>query len=234
MQQLSITGKTSSVPGEFRAGFRAMLALWSAAIPAALAYVAAASSAGIHPFETMLLSLLMYSGPGQIAAISMLAAGASAGAVLLAVLALHIHYLLLGLTLGRRAHFAGLQRLLAAMLLTDGVSIVSNAREQLTVRFYLGAGCSMYLAWNLATLLALLAGRLLLPLITPLADMILPLVLATLLSVVVRTHIEWLAAGSAGLIALLLMPQLSGGLNMLAATLLACMITAFFHKEQML
>lgn len=220
------------VPGEFRQGFRAMLPLWSAAIPAALAYVAAAASAGLPAFETMLLSLLVYSGPGQIAAVGMLAAGASTTAVIVAVLALHIHYLLLGLTIGRRVRFRGVRRLLAAMLLTDGVSIVSNARENLTARFYLGAGCSMYLAWNIATLLALLAGKLLLPLLSPVTDLIVPLVLVTLLGLIVRERVELLAASSAALAALVLVPMLPSGLGLLAAALCACLLMAFWHKEE--
>src|SRR5262245_37632361 len=143
---------------QVRSGFVAMLPLWAGAIPVGIAYGVAARGAGLGPAETQLMSLTVFSAAAQVSAVSLMATGAPAPGLVGTAMGLDVQMLLLGLAVGRQLRPSWRERLLTAWLLTDGAFGVSAARGRLRLPVLLGAGASMYLAWNLGSAVGAAAG----------------------------------------------------------------------------
>lgn len=214
---------------EWQAGFTAMLGLWPAALPGALAYVLSAQQAGLDAPATLLLSLLAFSGSAQIGAVGLLALGAPLPIIVLTMAALHLHYLMLGLTLGRRLPLRGWRRITAALLLTEAAFALSAARRRPSFGFLVGAEASMYLAWCGGTLLAVLLGGYL-PADLFDGDLVVPLIFATLLVPLLRGRADVIAALTAGGAALVLGPLLPGGLGIVGAGVAGCLAAALLSR----
>lgn len=172
----------------FRQGFKAMLPFWLSAGPVALAYVLAARNAGLSDFQIQLMSLTVYSAAAQIAMVQLLASGASALTICATALVINIHQIVYGFSLTRHLRFTRLEKALAAFALTDATyGITIAAKEHRSVQFLFGAECSIYMAWNILTAVALLAGQILaafkgLPL-----DFLVPLTFFVLLMGIIET-----------------------------------------------
>jgi predicted branched-subunit amino acid permease len=175
----------------FRQGFKAMLPFWLSAGPVALAYVLAARNAGLSDFQIQLMSLTVYSSAAQIAMVQLLASGASSLTIFATALMINVHQIAYGFSLTRHLRFTRLEKALAAFALTDatyGITIAS--KENRSVQFLFGAECSIYMAWNILTAAALLAGQILaafkgLPL-----DFLVPLTFSVLLIGIIETRTD--------------------------------------------
>src|SRR5262249_46719952 len=143
----------------FLRGFAALLPLWAGAIPTGIAFAVAARGAGLAPAETQLMSLVVFSAAAQVSATSLLGAGAPAVVLVAAALALNVQLLLLGLAIGRQTRPTWPARLLAAYFLTDGAYGVAVAGGELTLPGLVGAGASMFVAWNAGTAIGVAAGQ---------------------------------------------------------------------------
>jgi predicted branched-subunit amino acid permease len=185
----SVVGKLSAPA--FRQGFKAMLPFWLSAGPVALAYVLAARNAGLSDFQIQLMSLTVYSSAAQIAMVQLLAGGASALTIFATAVVINVHQIVYGFSLTRHLTFTRLEKALAAFALTDATyGITIAAKENRSVQFLFGAECSIYMAWNMLTCAALLAGQILaafkgLPL-----DFLVPLTFFVLLIGLVETPID--------------------------------------------
>ncbi|MCI0710369.1 MAG: AzlC family ABC transporter permease [Chloroflexi bacterium] len=176
-------------------GFTAMLPLWMAAAPTALAYSLAARQAGISEVEIQLMSMMIYSAPTQIAFTQLWSANTPMLSIVLMVLILNIHLMVYGLSLSRRISFSPVEKAVAAFSLTDAVySITLATQKGNNFGFLLGAEASMFLAWNLFTFVALLSlpvnnGVAALP-----VDFIGPLIFFVLLMSILRTNMDVIVA----------------------------------------
>ena len=144
----------------FLRGFLLILPLWAGAIPAGLAYGVAASQVGLSPFDTQLMSLIVFSAAGQISAVALMGEGSSAWLVFSTMLVLNVQLLLIGVTIRRQEHPSRTEALLAGPFITDAGFALSAATGNLRMPVLLGAGVSMYMGWNIGTALGLLAGAL--------------------------------------------------------------------------
>jgi predicted branched-subunit amino acid permease len=139
----------------FRQGFRAVIPLWLAAAPVALAFSIAAWDAGLNPWEMQLMSLTIYSASAQIAMAQFLSTGTPTVTILATTVAVNLHFLLYGLSLTKHIKLSRLERVIAAYVLTDATyAITIAAGTSSSFSFLFGAGVSMFLAWNLLTALA--------------------------------------------------------------------------------
>jgi predicted branched-subunit amino acid permease len=172
----------------FRQGFKAVLPWWLSAGPVALAYVLAAQSAGLSDFQIQLMSLTVYSAAAQIATVQLLVSGPSALTIFATALVMNVHHIIYGFSLTKQLRFTRLEKALAAFALTDATyGLTIAAKENRSIQFLFGAECSMYVAWNLLTAAALLAGQILdafkdLPL-----DFLVPLTFFVLLIGIIET-----------------------------------------------
>jgi len=142
----------------FTRGFIGLMPLWAGAIPVGIAYGLAARDAGLSIVETQLMSLLVFSAAAQVSAVSLLDTGAPTIVLLATALLLNVQLLLLGLAAGREAPPRWPGRLLGAGFLTEGAYGVAVGSGRLTLPGLIGAGASMYVAWNLGTALGVSVG----------------------------------------------------------------------------
>src|SRR5688500_3121449 len=98
----------------FQQGFKAVLPLWLATAPFALAYVMAAQKAGLTSLETQLMSLTVYSAAAQIATMQFLSGGGSIIAMLVSAVLINLHQVLYGISLSRHLNLSRVQKVLGA------------------------------------------------------------------------------------------------------------------------
>jgi predicted branched-subunit amino acid permease len=201
-------------------GFLALTPLWIGAVPTGLAYGLAAREAGLTLSETQLMSLAVFSASAQISAVSLIDERAPVVMLALTATALNAHLLLLGLTIGRTTRASRRLRLAAAFFLTDGAYGVALSAGRVTLPSLLGAGISMFVAWNIGTAIGATAGGAL-PNPRGLGiDVIAPLMFLVVLVPLVRTRAAVQAAVVAGVSALCLARVAPAGTAVVGAGLL--------------
>jgi predicted branched-subunit amino acid permease len=218
---------------QFLCGFAAMAPLWAGAIPVGIVYGAGARAAGLGAVQTQLMSVLVFSAAAQLSAVSLFAVGAPAAVVVGSAVALNAQLVLLGVGVGRQARLAWPHRLLVAAFLTDGAYGVTAGRGRLRVPELVGAGVSMFVAWNTGTALGALAldaaaGASAPRLLAVGLDMVVPLTFLAVLVPLLRTPEARLAAAASGAAALLLAGRAPGGSAVLIAGVAGCAVGAWW------
>jgi predicted branched-subunit amino acid permease len=220
-----------SSKAQFVRGFGGMLPLWAGAIPAGMAYGVVARSVGLGPGETQLMSLVVFSAAAQVGAASLLGTGTSLPVLVGTAMALNAQLLLLSLTVGRQLRLTLGQRLFTAWFLTDGAYGVAVGQGPLRLPILLGAGVSMYVAWNAGTALGAAVG-LAIPDPRRLGiDLVAPLCFLAVLVPLVRTRATLLVALAAGASAVLLAQLVPSGVAVLGAGLIGSAVGAWWARQ---
>jgi 4-azaleucine resistance transporter AzlC len=119
-----------------------------------------AVSAGATVAQACVMSLLVFTGASQLSAVSVIAAGGSTASALSSATLLAARNGVYGLTMARHLRGPLWQRLVAAQLVIDESTAMgtaqSTARSKATA-FWV-TGLSIYLFWNLGTLVGAIAG----------------------------------------------------------------------------
>jgi predicted branched-subunit amino acid permease len=190
----------------------------------------AARGAGLGLGETLLMSLTVFSAAAQMSAISLLSQGTPGVVLVGAALALNAQLLLIGLAIGRQTRPSLLGRLMAAYFLTDGAYGVALTGGRLTLPRLVGAGVSMFVAWNLGTALGATAVHALPDLQRLGVDFVVPLTFLAVLVPLVRTRAAVLSALVAGVATLLLGWLAPGGMVVLGAGLAGSAVGAWWSR----
>lgn len=199
-----------------------MLPLWLGVMPFAVAYAVTARASGLTVWQTSFMSLTTFAGASQFAAAGMFGAGASAFGIALTTFLLNARHVLYGLSLARQLKLRPWERVLSAQFLTDeayGMAVVHGPKDPagLSFPFLLGAELSLFVSWNLSTLLGALAGAIL-PQPEKLGvGVIFPLAFLGLLVPMLLDRISLVVAVAAGLGGWVLSRFLPGGLVILIA-----------------
>ncbi len=128
-----------------------------------VSFGAVAVAAGLDVWQTCALSLLVFTGASQFALIGVLASGGAPLAGTASALLLGTRNTLYGLRVGPALGYRGWRRALAAHLLIDESTAMSVGRST-TAAARLGftvTGVSIFVLWNLFTLLGAVAGTVL-------------------------------------------------------------------------
>jgi 4-azaleucine resistance transporter AzlC len=133
-------------------------------IPFGLISGVAAVEIGLNAVEALGMSVLVFAGSAQLAAVQLLGAGASAAVILLTTLVINLRFVMYSAALA--PHLKRLERpwrFSLAYLLTDQAFALSVTRftEDTGVRrrwFYLGVSLPLWLVWQAATLAGVLVG----------------------------------------------------------------------------
>lgn len=127
-----------------------------------LVYGVMALQAGLNFAEGAAMSLLVFAGASQFIAVGMIGAGATAGAIIVTTLLVNMRHLLLGASLAQHLRSEKSSRLMVlAHFLTDesyALSILRFQQRPATVAYYLGAGLTIYVTWQLGSLLGMALG----------------------------------------------------------------------------
>jgi predicted branched-subunit amino acid permease len=216
----------------FARGALALLPLWAGAVPAGIAFGVAARHAGLGPVPTQLMSLLVFSAAGQMGAVSLLGGGTSPGVLVASVIVLNAQLLLLSVTVGRQLRPSGLQRPVVALLLTDGAYGVAAGNGRLSVPSLLGAGASMYVAWNLGTALGAALGDAVGDPRRFGVDLVVPLTFVSVLVPLLRTSADRMVVLTSGLVALLLMGSAPLGVAVLGAATVGATVGTWRTRDE--
>ena len=202
-----------------------MIPLWLGVLPFGIAFAVLARTADFNAFETQAFSALVFAGSAQVAAVTLAASGTSSLSILLTTCLLNLRHVLYGLSLssmlGRRTR---LPRSLLAFLLTDevyGVTTKAFLDGRGSDAFLLGAGISLYAAFNLATFSGSLLGAFVPDLDWIGLDFIFPLTFLDLLLPLLQSWRHVLVAVISGLSALVLSQFFPGGVALLLASVAA-------------
>lgn len=158
--------ETSSPMAVFVAGARAIVPVLLALLPFGLAFGATATGNGLSAVEALGMSVFVFAGAAQLAAVPLLSAGASVAIVLLTVFVVNLRLTLYSASLA--PHFkrlpAGWKGLLA-YLLTDQayaatITLFDEGETQEADKrpYYLGVALAIWITWQAATVLGVVLG----------------------------------------------------------------------------
>lgn len=186
----------------------------------AVSFGVGAVSAGASVAQTCVMSLLVFTGASQFSAVSVIGAGGSTASALGGALLLAARNGVYGLTMAPRLPGSLRKRLLAAHLTTDestAMSVAQTDPEFQRKAFWI-TGFSLYVFWNLGTLLGALAGSAIDPKTFGL-DAAFPAAYVAMLWPLLRSHRGRVAAALGAVICVLLIPFVPVGIPILCAAL---------------
>lgn len=186
----------------------------------AVSFGVGAVSAGASVAQTCVMSLLVFTGASQFSAVSVIGAGGSTASALGGALLLAARNGVYGLTMATRLPGSLRKRLLAAHLTTDestAMSVAQTDPEFQRTAFWI-TGFSLYVFWNLGTLLGALAGSAIDPKTFGL-DAAFPAAYVAMLWPLLGSHRGRVAAALGAVICVMLIPFVPVGLPILCAAL---------------
>jgi predicted branched-subunit amino acid permease len=189
---------------DVRAGARAVAPMLIGVVPFGLVVGATSATHGFGTGAAMGLSTIVFAGASQLAVLQALAGGGSALVAAIAAWTINLRILLYSASLAPElSHESTPRRLVAAYFLTDqayAVSItkwkVEHTEPHRRLPYYMGAGVTLWVVWETATLLGALAGSAV-PADVPL-DFAIPLVFLVLLVPTLVTKPAVVAATAGG------------------------------------
>jgi 4-azaleucine resistance transporter AzlC len=177
-----------------------------------------AVSAGGSVLQACAMSLVVFTGASQFSAVSVIDGGGTIGSALSSAMLLAARNGVYGLTMARHLDGSLGRRLLAAQLTIDESTAMSTAqtgRDARVTAFWV-TGASVYVFWNLGTLVGALAGSAIDPETFGL-DAAFPAGFVAMVAPHVRTSAGRPAAIIGGLVCLVTIPFVPVGLSILCA-----------------
>lgn len=151
-------------PGDFSAGMRDMTPLLLGVAPFGLVTGVAAVEAGLDLAQAVALSVVVFAGASQLAALELLGRDAPLAVVVLTATVINLRMLMYSASIAPYLRSASARsRALVAYLLTDPTYALAVARyrSEATVDrtgYYLGAGITMWVVWQGATVAGVVLG----------------------------------------------------------------------------
>lgn len=139
---------------------RQSVAIGVSLIPFGIAFGVACTKAGLHWPQALAFSALVFTGGSQFAAVGVLGDGGSAAAAIIAGLLLAVRSLIYGIVMAPWLRGSVRFRALASQLMIDESLAVSTAQpEDVALRRfgYLAGGLSVFVLWNISTLVGSVA-----------------------------------------------------------------------------
>jgi len=217
-----------------RNGFFAVAPLWPSTVVEGIAFALVCRSAGLAGVETQLLSLFLYAGTAQFAFADLFGKEAGALAIVATVLFLNLRHVLYGLSVNRWLPGSpSPRRTVVAFFLSDesfGLSEGQARRGRPSGWFLTGAGVSLYVSWNLATLVGVVAGELVdIPEDVGLA-FVFPLTFVALTLPLIHNRRHVAAVVIAGATTVAAIQVANSGVTVLAASLAAVAVGAILER----
>ena len=148
----------------FRRGIRHGIPIGLGYLSVSFAFGMKAVGDGLTVLQAVLISMTNLTSAGQIAALPLMAAGASLAEMALTQLTINLRYALMSLSLGRKLDesMGTLQRMIFSFANTDEIFAVASAQPGKVGKHYLyGLMVAPWIGWSLGTFLGAAAGTLL-------------------------------------------------------------------------
>lgn len=150
---------------EFIRGIRDELPILLGVVPFGMIFGALAVHNGLSPFAAQSTSSIIFAGSAQFIAVQLFGAGASIAVILMVVFVVNIRHALYSASVAPHiAHLKPLWKYLLAYFLTDEAYVVAitnydkNGVSKTGHWYFLGAGITLWSAWQLSTLAGILVG----------------------------------------------------------------------------
>jgi 4-azaleucine resistance transporter AzlC len=148
------------------AGVKAELPIAVGVVPFGLIYGVLALAAGVPPLPALAMSSLVFAGSAQFIAVQLIGAASPAAILLSTTFVVNLRHLLYSASLAPHLrHLSSSWRWLLAYLLTDEAYAVTAVHYQERSQplvwkhyYFLGAGLTLWLAWQLSTAAGLFLG----------------------------------------------------------------------------
>jgi len=188
-----------------------------------ISFGALSVAAGLNLWQTMALSALLFSGASQFAVVGIIAAGGAGAAAVATSSLLGARNGIYGLQMSRLLRVRGLWRVPAAQLTIDESTAVAIAQPEPAAQRlgFWGTGLSVYVLWNLSTILGSVVGNALGDPRQYGLDAAAPAAFCALLWPRLRSGDARAVAAVAAVIALVVAPHAPAGIPVLAAALAA-------------
>lgn len=176
-----------------------------------------AVAAGLTPLQTLAMSLLVFTGASQFAAVGVIEAGGTPAAAVGSALLLAARNGLYGISLSRYVRGGHLRRLVGAQLVIDESTAMATAHPEATERAFWVTGLSVFGFWNLGTLLGALGGEAIGDPTTLGLDAAFPAGFVALMAPHLRRRDGRVAAAVGGAVAIVTVPFVPAGVPILLA-----------------
>lgn len=194
-----------------------------------ISFGAISVAGGLNIWQTMALSLLMFSGGSQFGLVAVVVGGGSAWAGAATAVLLGARNALYGLRLSTLLELRSWRRLLGAQVVIDESSAMSMGRSSLRagrLGFY-ATGIGVFVLWNLGTLIGVVGASVFTnPKVLGL-DAAAPAAFIALLAPRLRGREPWAIALVAALIAVLMTPLVPPGIPVLIAAAFGIVVGAW-------
>ena len=202
----------------YRAGVRAIAPLCVAVAFFGVTFGVLAEQAGFSPLAAILMSLTTFAGSAQFAAASVLSAGGTVAAAVVAALLLNGRYLPIGLSVASVLPGGPVRRFLGAQLAIDESWAVAHRGDgRFDGKVLLGGGAFLYAAWNASVAAGVLFGDAIGDPATYGLDAAFPAIFFALLVGQVNGRRGVMAALLGAAVALSLVPLVPAGVPLIAA-----------------
>jgi 4-azaleucine resistance transporter AzlC len=202
--------------------FRAAIGIGLYAMAFGASFGAISVGSGLTVGQTMVLSLVMFTGASQFAFVGVAASGGSPFAAVPAALLLGVRNAFYGVPVSEILHPRGLARLWTAHFVIDETTAmaISQATPQAKRYAFWATGLILFSLWQLGSLAGALVGRAVNPADIGLDAAAPAVFLALLWPMLLRTEARWVALGGA-LLALALVPIAPPGVPVVASAIVA-------------
>ena len=191
-----------------------------------LSFGALAAAGGFSVLQACALSVLMFTGGSQFALVSTMTNGGSGAAGAATAILLGSRNALYGLRLSSVLRVRGWRKAASAQLVIDestAMAIAQDTDRAARLGFY-ATGLSVFVLWNLATLVGALAAQTLDDPSVFGLDAAAAAAFVALLAPRMRSRQTWIVAGGAMAVALVLTPFVPAGVPVLCAALVAVIV----------
>jgi 4-azaleucine resistance transporter AzlC len=202
--------------------FRAAIGIGLYAMAFGASFGAISVGSGLTVAQTMVMSLVMFTGASQFAFVGVAASGGSPFAAVPAALLLGVRNAFYGVPVSEILHPRGLARLWTAHFVIDETTAmaISQATPQAKRYAFWATGLILFSLWQFGSLAGALVGRAVNPADIGLDAAAPAVFLALLWPMLRRTEARWVALGGA-LLALSLVPIAPPGVPVVASAIVA-------------
>ncbi len=208
---------------EFLNGIKGILPILLGVLPFGLIYGVSARSAGLPVIAAQAMSFIVFAGSAQFVTVQLISAGVPVVIIVLTACLLNLRHALYSASIAPYVkHLPRRWKLLLAYVLTDEAYAVTithyHQSDEIGHKhwYFLGAGLTLWIVWQISTATGILLGA-----NVPASwslDFTLPLTFIALVIPSLKTRAEWIAAATAGIVAVLA-AGLPLNLGLLVATL---------------
>jgi 4-azaleucine resistance transporter AzlC len=209
--------------GGYGSGLRAVTPLLPAVLAFGVSFGVLSQAAGFDGAASVVMSLTTFAGSAQFAVVSVMSAGGTAAAAIVAAVLLNARYGPMALSAAGAFRGGWLRRLVEAQLLVDESWALSQRDGGFDRRILIGAGLGLYAGWSGGTAIGVVAGDSLADPATLGLDAAFPALFLALLAPLVLSRRGMAAALLGAGIALTLTPLTPAGIPVIAATA-ACLV----------